>query len=203
MLDFYLTPENAHHWASIQAVAQGDSPEKDELLMHYVMEGIRINGTFGSYRESKVTTTIDDGGRPVEVKPGDKVFCSFVSANRDPAQFPDPLEVKTDRPLDSYIHYGIGPHKCLGMEASRVGITAMLKVVARLPNLRRAPGPQGQLKKVARAGGFYVYMTENHGSMFPFPMSEFSLRRCGVSSANDVIAWKLQFDGDLPPLPKA
>ena len=118
-----------------------------------------LNGTFGSYRQSTVSTTIDDGGRPIHIKPGDKVFCSFVGANRDPSLFPNPNEVRTDRPLESYIHYGIGPHKCLGMEASRVGLTAMFKVVMRLQNLRRAPGPQGQLKKVQRPGGFYVYLT--------------------------------------------
>ena len=185
MLDFYLKPENAHHWAEIQRVAAADAPDADEVLMHYVMEGIRLNGTFGSYREAMVSDTIDDGGKAVPVKPGDKIFCSFVSANRDPVQFPQPNEVKLDRPLESYIHYGIGPHQCLGMDASRVGITAMLKTVAKLKGLRRAPGPQGQLKTVPRPGGFYVYMTENHGSYFPFPMT-----------------WKLQFDGELPPLPR-
>ena len=133
---------------------------------------MRLNGTFGSYRESTVEATIDDGGRQVPVKPGDKVFCSFVSANRDPAGFPDPLTVKPDRPIESYIHYGIGQHRCLGTEASRVALTSMLKVVAKLPGLRRAPGPQGQLKKIPRAGGFYVYMSENHGTYFPFPTSK-------------------------------
>lgn len=43
------------------------------------MEGIRLNGTFGSYRESTTSTTIDDNGRQVNVNPGDKVFVSFVS----------------------------------------------------------------------------------------------------------------------------
>lgn len=73
--------------------------------------------------------------------------------------------------MDSYIHYGLGPHTCLGKEASKVALTAMLRVVGGLENLRRAPGEQGQLKKVPREGGFYVYMKEDHTSYFPFPMS--------------------------------
>jgi linoleate 10R-lipoxygenase len=158
MLDYFLG-EGADHMPDIQRLAAENTDEADEKLMHYVMEGIRLNGTFGSYREAKIATTIDDGGRPVEVKPGDKIFCSFVSANRDPAIFPNPNVCDPNRPLDSYIHYGIGPHKCLGMEASRVGLTAMFKVVAGLKNLRRAPGPQGQLKYVPRPGGFKVYMS--------------------------------------------
>lgn len=140
--------------------------------MHYAMEGIRLNGTFGSYRVSNVSTTIDDGGKQVHVKPGDRVFCSFVSANRDEKQFPNPNVVDPTRPLESYLHYGLGDHTCLGRDASRVALTAMLKTVAKLKNLRRAPGPQGRLKKVPRPGGFYVYMTQNHGSYFPFPTSK-------------------------------
>ena len=136
------------------------------------MEGIRLNGTFGSYRESKVSTTVDDGGRPVRVRPGDKVFVSFVDANREAQFFPDPDRVRIDRPMENYIHYGVGPHACLGGEASRVALTAMLKVVGRLDNLRRAPGPAGQLKKIPRPGGFYIYMRADHGSYWPFPTSE-------------------------------
>lgn len=153
-----------------------DSADADDKLLHYAMEGIRLNGTFGSYRESKVSTTVDDGGRPVRVKPGDKVFVSFVDANREAKFFPDPNQVRIDRPMENYIHYGVGPHACLGGEASRVGLTAMLKVVGRLDNLRRAPGPSGQLKKIPRPGGFYIYMRADHGSYWPFPTSELSFR---------------------------
>jgi linoleate 10R-lipoxygenase len=119
------------------------------------MEGIRLNGTFGSYREAASNTAINDGAtngaaKEVQIKAGDKVFVSFVSAARDPVMFPDPDEVKVDRPLENYIHYGEGPHQCLGMQASRVALGAMLKVVGRLDGLRRAPGPKGELKKIPR-----------------------------------------------------
>jgi len=182
-LDYYLSPEGVSHMPAIKALALQDNDEADEKIMHYVMEGIRLNGTFGSYRESTVHTTIDDGGKPIKVKPGDKVFCSFVGANRDPTRFPNPDTVRVDRPLESYIHYGIGPHKCLGMEASRVGLTAMFKTVAKLENLRRAPGSQGVMKKVSRPGGFYVYMTSQMTGYFPFPTT-----------------WKVHYDGKLPPV---
>ncbi len=156
------------------------------------MEGIRLNGTFGSYREAHIDTEIDDGDRKVKVKKGDKCFVSFVcpppipsspsipsyptnppqvSAAFDPNIFPSPHTVRLDRPLSSYIHYGTGPHQCLGEAASKVALTAMLKVVGRLDNLRRVDGPQGQLKKVPREGGFYVYMREDWGAVWPFPVS--------------------------------
>jgi len=96
---------------------------------------------------------------------------SQVSAARDPKHYPSPNEVNPRRPLDSYIFYGKGPHTCLGMEASQVAITELFRTVFRRKNLRRVPGPQGQLKKVPRPGGFYAYMTEDWGTFTPFPVS--------------------------------
>ncbi|KAF2405392.1 fatty acid oxygenase [Trichodelitschia bisporula] len=185
LLDFYLSHPGCEHLPEIHRLAKLDTPEADDALLHYAMEGIRLNGTFGSYRESCVTETIDDGGRSVHVKPGDKVFVSFVGAAKDEKIFPHPEKVDPTRPLDAYIHYGVGPHTCLGRDASRVALAAMLKVVGGLEGLKRAPGPRGELKKIPRPGGFYVYMKEDHGSYFPFPLS-----------------MQITFTGDLPPLPK-
>ena len=175
LLDFYLSDQGALHWPAIAKLAQEDSSQAFDTLMHYAMEGIRLNGTFGAHRLSTVEATIEDGANgKVHVAPGDRVFASFVGASRDPSHFPDPDNVKTDRPLESYVHYGMGDHTCLGREASRVALTAMLKTVAKLKNIRRAPGPQGQLKKVPQPGGFYVYMNSHNSSYFPFPTSKSS-----------------------------
>lgn len=147
IMDYYLG-EGISHLPEIQRWARENTKESFDTLLHYVNEGIRLNGTFGSYRRSQVNYVFQEDGRQIAVKPGDKVFCSFVGAARDPKIFPNPDQVRLDRPLDSYIHYGIGGHTCLGKEASMVALTAMLKTVGKLQNLRRAPGPQGQLKKV-------------------------------------------------------
>ncbi|KAK5321703.1 hypothetical protein LTR93_005941 [Exophiala xenobiotica] len=150
IIDHYLSDEGLEHLPEIQRLAKIDSRESDEKLLRYVNEGIRLNGTFGSYRRSGVSHVFNDDGRRVAVKPGDKVFCSFVGAARDPNIFPNPDRVRLDRPMDSYLHYGIGDHTCLGKEASMIALTAMLRTVGKLQNLRRAPGPQGQLKKVSK-----------------------------------------------------
>lgn len=101
----------------------------------------------------------------------------------DPAVFPNPHKVVLDRNLDLYIHYESGPHQCLGYGLSKVAMTAMLKTVGRLDNLRRAAGPQGQIKKVADPHGFTRYMTADQSTYFPFPTS-----------------MKIQWDGELPPM---
>ena len=173
-VDFYLTPGpggGAAHLPELHRVANlpaGATP--DALLLGYCMEGIRLAGTFGSYRQAAADGVIpEDDGREVPVRAGDRVFVSFVGAARDPHRFPDPDAVDPARPLDAYIHFGLGPHACLGRAACQAALTEMFRALFRRRNVRRAPGPQGELKKVPRPGGFYVYMREDRGAYFPFP----------------------------------
>ncbi|KAI6364264.1 hypothetical protein MCOR08_006210 [Pyricularia oryzae] len=172
-VDYYLSPAGMHYIPEIHMVAlQPSTPETDALLLGYAMEGIRLAGTFGSYREAAVDdVVIEDNGRQVPVKAGDRVFVSFVDAARDPKHFPDPEVVNPRRPAEKYIHYGVGPHACLGRDASQIAITEMFRCLFRRRNVRRVPGPQGELKKVPRPGGFYVYMREDWGGLFPFPVT--------------------------------
>ncbi|KAG8625209.1 hypothetical protein KVT40_006960 [Elsinoe batatas] len=183
ILDFYLSPRGHEHWPEIRRLALLNTSAADELLLRYTQEANRINGTFGSYRVATTEGIINDEkfAGNIHVKEGDKIFVSFVKAGMDPDIFPDPEKVKLDRPMESYLHYGKGAHECLGRDMSRVAMTAMLKTVARLENLRPAPGEQGVLKKVDKGDGFYAYMTEDWGKFMPFPTT-----------------WKLHFDGEVP-----
>lgn len=203
-LDFYLSDEGKIHLPEINRIAKINSADADDRLLHYVMEGVRLNSTFGTYRESNVETTVHDAGRPVKIRRGEKVFINFVEASREAEFFPEPHQVRIDRPLDRYIHYGHGPHTTLGGEISRVALTAMFKVVGRLDNLRRAPGPSGHLKKIQKPEGYHVYMRSDHGSYFPFPTSKSPAR---VAEPVEhvligAIAMKIHWDGALPPLKK-
>jgi linoleate 8R-lipoxygenase / 9,12-octadecadienoate 8-hydroperoxide 8R-isomerase len=101
----------------------------------------------------------------------------------DPEIFPNPHQVVLDRDLDLYVHYGKGPHQCLGYGMSKIAMIAMLKTVGQLDNLRRAPGPQGEIKKIPGPHGFMGYMMADQSSYFPFPTS-----------------MKVRWDGNLPPM---
>lgn len=52
-----------------------------------------------------------------------------------------------------------------------MALTEMFRALFRRRGLRRAPGPQGELKKVGRPGGFFVYLREDWGSLWPFPVT--------------------------------
>ncbi|KAJ1708427.1 fatty acid oxygenase PpoC [Aspergillus flavus] len=180
IIDYYLS-EGKKHLPEINRLSKEDSKDSEDKLMRYCLEGFRLNGTFGSYREAQTDLSMTEETGNVNIKRGDRVFVGAVKANRDPQVFPDPNEVHLDRPLESYIQYGLGPHTGLGKETTLLALTSMLRVVGGLDNLRRAPGPQGELKKIHREGGYYVYLREDWGSYSPFPTT-----------------FKVHFDGAIP-----
>ncbi|KAH6648976.1 heme peroxidase [Truncatella angustata] len=168
IVDFYLGA-GKEHWPKIQELALQDTPEADELLMHYAMEGVRLNGSNSVLRCVHEDTTLLENGQPLHLRAGDTVYVSFNQLTMDPELYPEPEKVRLDRDIDSYRFYGHGPHLCLGSWISHVSQAAMLKVVGRLRNLRRAPGPQGQLKTITGDLGVKMYMDALQSTLSPFP----------------------------------
>ncbi|KAI7197762.1 heme peroxidase [Hortaea werneckii] len=148
-MDFFMSsPEGQKHWPTVQQLARDDSDEAFDKLMHYFMEASRLNGETGVLRylsrdmeesEAIVDKTGPLGEKRYVLKKGDKVMVCLKAASRDPAAFPNPDRINLNRSLDSYIHLGHGPHQCLGLPMTRVALTTMLKVIARLDNLQPVP----------------------------------------------------------------
>jgi cytochrome P450 len=73
---------------------------------------------------------------------GDRVLLSWAAANRDPAVFEAPHDVRLGRPnAGKHLTFGIGPHRCLGADLARLmGRVAIRSLLARLPDyaIRRA-----------------------------------------------------------------
>lgn len=140
-----------------------------------------MRATAGLFRDAAVATTVRDGTDTIKVPQGRRVLVDMVLASKDPAQFPDPDKVKLDRDIDSYIHYGWGPHLCAGVDPSKIAMATMLKEIVKLPGLRRAPGVQGELKKIPAPYGYTTYLTQDWSSIYPVPVS-----------------MKIQWDGPAP-----
>lgn len=178
-IEYYLcNEEGKKHWPAIQKLAQDDSEEAFEKLMHYTLEGGRLNGETAILRAVAKDTSVTEGGKTSELKAGSTVFVNLRAVSHDPTVFPNPDAVDLNRPLDSYVHLGHGPHKCLGEPMTRITLTTLLREVARLKNLRCAKGPQGKIHKVEKPisgteGGdkypYHAYLTENQDMFFPFP----------------------------------
>lgn len=184
MLEYYLHAGKDHLKAMHELAVKGDEASFAQL-QRYFLEGSRINGETGVFRYVTKPITIKDGPKTYNFKPGDKVMVNLRAASKDPSVFPDPMKVKLDRPIDSYIHLGHGPHMCLGWRMTNVALTAMLKIICKLPGLTAAPGPQGEIKKVLRPftgdannvpdeWKYHAYMSEMHDMFLPFPQSKFA-----------------------------
>jgi cytochrome P450 len=81
------------------------------------------------------------GGVPL--KAGERVALVFGAANRDPARFDAPDEIRLDRVDNPHAAFGIGAHRCLGSNlARREVVVAITEFIARYPTFELAePAP--------------------------------------------------------------
>ena len=91
----------------------------------------------------------------VVIPAGDAVLVSPQTANRDPAYFEDPEELRLDRPDNLHMAFGAGMHHCLGAPLARMELrVAFDRLLAKLPGLRLAvPAQEVQWKKGLLARG--------------------------------------------------
>ncbi|KAH7090215.1 heme peroxidase [Paraphoma chrysanthemicola] len=175
ILEYYILGAGKQHWPAIQKLAQDDSEAAFEKIVHYTLEGGRLNGETAVIRSVAKDTSITENGTTTTLKQGDAVFVNLREASHDPSIFPNPDEVDITRPVDAYVHLGHGPHQCLGLPMTRITLATMLREVARLKGLRPAAGPQGKVHKVAKKMGgkyeYHAYLTEMQDMYFPFPCS--------------------------------
>lgn len=107
----------------------------DRLMANAVHEFIRYYpSVVGGARN--VMRDIDIGGR--KLRDGDRIYLSWAGANRDPAMFEAPHELRIDRPnADRNLTFGHGPHRCLGLELARMtGRLALRAILDHYPNFR-------------------------------------------------------------------
>lgn len=67
---------------------------------------------------------------------GSRVGMCFGSANRDPSRWDNPDKFDIFREFQSHLGFGMGPHRCLGMDvAKQEMITALNALMDRYPNM--------------------------------------------------------------------
>lgn len=83
----------------------------------------------------------------------------------------DDARVDLNRSADSYLYPGAGSSSLFGREVFQIALTEMFRAVFRKANIRRTPGPQGELKRIATDGGLGTYLSEDWSSVSPLPTS--------------------------------
>jgi len=123
--------------------AQFEEVKADRGLMDAAIEeGLRWEPT-APYHYRLVLEDVDFYGQAI--KAGDVLELGLGPANRDPARWDHPDAFDIHRPVLTNTAFGLGTHRCLGMNVARVeiavGINALLDA---FPNLRldtAAPAP--------------------------------------------------------------
>jgi cytochrome P450 len=146
-LDQFLQRPAALAQAAAAAQA-GDDATFDAL----VWEVLRFNPINPFVPRVAVTEVVigDGGDHATAITAGALTLVGTRSAMQDGAVVTDPQQIKLHRPPWCYMHFGQGPHECLGKYVGMMLIPATLQHLLTLPALRRAPGAAGQLD---RAGG--------------------------------------------------
>lgn len=86
------------------------------------------------------TVTADTTLVGQELRRGDHVLVSLLSANRDPTAFADPDRVDFTRQPNPHLTFGVGAHRCLGMHLARAMFRLLVAgVLERIPDYEIAP----------------------------------------------------------------
>ncbi|MET9634734.1 cytochrome P450 [Lentzea sp. NPDC006480] len=111
--------------------------EHPELTENAVEELLRYLSiiAMGVARHAKADVEI--GG--ATIREGETVVVSVPAVNRDESQYPDPHELRVDRPRGHHVAFGHGIHQCLGQQLARVEMTiGFTELARRLPTLKLA-----------------------------------------------------------------
>jgi cytochrome P450 len=129
--------------AALTADASGDIARFDG----YVFEALRFNPiTTVQFRLAEADRVIGAGtAYATPVKAGTVVAVCTGSAMFDADLMPYPETFNPARPANSYLHFGIGHHDCLGRHVGQVAIPEAVRQIIRLPNIRRAAGAAGKI----------------------------------------------------------
>ncbi len=130
--------------AGAQVAAQDGN---DDLMAQHVWEALRFNphNPVIYRRATRNAVVARSTLREMSVNKGQMIFAANLSAMFDPLAIPAPSEFRTDRPWETYIHWGYGMHTCFGDAINRAVIPAILKPLFLQKHLRRATGEAGQI----------------------------------------------------------
>lgn len=106
------------------------------LIPNFVEESIRWTSPAMCFIRS-AAEDYELSGR--QIKKGDLLYISYLSANRDEEMFDDPYEFKLDRTPNRHIGFGYGAHICVGQHLARLEMRMLWEeLIPRLESVEMA-----------------------------------------------------------------
>lgn len=115
--------ENPHLLRELQ-----DDPRK---ITQFINESIRWATPVKHFVRTAIEET-ELAGR--KIAKGDRLYLSYLSANRDEAEFPNPFEFSLGRAVNRQVSFGFGAHLCLGQHLARLEMRCLWEEL--LPKLK-------------------------------------------------------------------
>ncbi len=116
--------------------------EDRSLIPPFIEEMLRMEGPVKSdFRLARRTTTVGD----VQIPAGTVVMVSLPAANRDPARFENPHELRIDREnAREHVAFGRGVHSCPGGPLARVEARVTIeRILDRMHDIRVSEAEHG------------------------------------------------------------
>ncbi|MEO3747576.1 cytochrome P450 [Plantactinospora sp. B5E13] len=102
------------------------------LWEHATEEFLRIFPPAMGFARTATRNAVVNGQ---QIREGDRVFMSFAAANRDPSVFTEPDEVRLDRTPNRHTSFGVGIHRCMGLQYARLWFRLMAqRLLERMPD---------------------------------------------------------------------
>jgi cytochrome P450 len=133
----FATLNNLWVWLAENPDRRQEIIDNPENINAQVEELLRVRSVTFSGR----TVAQDIELRGVKMKKGDKVTSILPACNFDPDVFPDPTEVRFDRPKKIILAFTVGVHSCMGAHLARLEIKiALQEWLRRIPDFKQKPG---------------------------------------------------------------
>jgi cytochrome P450 len=118
------------------------NPESLPAFIHELLRYIPFRKGVGIPRVALEDVELDG----VKIRAGEFVHVSYLTANRDPARYPDPHTIDPARPHAPHMTFGWGGHRCIGVPLALAELeVAIGRLLERFPGLRLAV-PPGELR---------------------------------------------------------
>jgi cytochrome P450 len=133
----HVTDELLRRPAAFESARRAAAANDEPALAGHVWEALRFNPHNAVlFRRCHQDAVIAEGtDRRTVIAKGSTVVALMISAMFDPAAFERPDDFLTNRPSDSYLHFGHGQHLCFGTRINAIVLPLAIKAIVGLDHL--------------------------------------------------------------------